>query len=349
LKKIAIRADGNSEIGFGHIMRTQALAVQLEKLGAEVIFLTQNPENIHGFASQSIPTELTHMEEDSFIVSFLARAGIDMIIVDSYAYDQARLDRLGALELVTVYIDDMNLGEFNIDFVLNGNLYAPRLKYKGRARTLLGGQYLLMREEFAGIAAREVKPVVGDVLITFGAADVTNITPKVAKMLKEYKHFLDYNWHVVIGPSFTNHYEIEKAVQGCSNITIYQNPHIKKLAENVDIAISAAGSTTYELAACGVPAILIVVAENQLRLAEEAHKQGVAINAGWYDELGGKKLIKALDELLSSYALRQEMASNGQVLIDGYGASRVAEILMKAVGREFRDGKHESCNVERGY
>ena len=131
--KVAIRADGNSEIGFGHIIRTQTLAGQLIKRGAEVIFLTRNPENAAGYASGLIPVDISLAEEDEFIASYLASSPQDMLIIDNYAYDQERLDRAGQLELRTVYIDDMNLYEFNVDFVVNGNLYAPRLDYRGKA------------------------------------------------------------------------------------------------------------------------------------------------------------------------------------------------------------------------
>ena len=78
--KIIIRADGNSEIGFGHIMRTQALAAQLQKLGAEVIFLTKNPENVRDYLCQAIPAGISLAEEDEWSAGYLSNVQADMLI-----------------------------------------------------------------------------------------------------------------------------------------------------------------------------------------------------------------------------------------------------------------------------
>ena len=116
--------------------------------------------------------------------------------------------------------------------------------------------------------------------------------------------------------------------RGWSNISLYYHPELKNLMDSADIAISAAGSTTYELAACGVPSILLVVAENQKRLAEEAEKQGIAINLGCSDKIDRNHLFLTLDVLLADHHLRQKIACQGQTRIDGRGAERVAEVLL---------------------
>lgn len=86
---------------------------------------------------------------------------------------------------------------------------------------------------------------------------------------------------------------------------------------------------------CGVPALLIVAADNQLQLAREAERQGMAINLGWYHELDVARLYAALDNLIINYELRAKMAMRGQELIDGRGAGRVAAILLD----EMRENK----------
>ena len=123
-------------------------------------------------------------------------------------------------------MEDRNLQPFNTDFVVNGNLYAPGLPYRGRARFLLGSKYLLMREEFAGVPLRLPHPDVEHVLITFGAADMENVTPGILPVLKSYKHFEDLHWHVVIGPVFRNAAEVEAVVRECTNVTLHYNPDI---------------------------------------------------------------------------------------------------------------------------
>jgi UDP-2,4-diacetamido-2,4,6-trideoxy-beta-L-altropyranose hydrolase len=324
---IAIRVDGNSEIGFGHLMRMKALAREFSKLGAEVIFLSRDPENIEGYRVLQLDRQ-TGDEEDLLVEEMLIDMQAGMLIIDSYEYTQERLDRVGKLPLLSVYVDDLNRHPFNTDFVVNGNLYAPSLPYQGRARFLLGTEYLLMREEFVGVPLRLPNPDVEHILITFGAADMENVTPGILHMLKNYKRFQDLHWHVVIGPVFRNTAEIEGMVRDYPNVTLHYNPNIRKLIDFCDIAISAAGSTTYELAACGLPALLIIAADNQVRLAREAERQGMAVNLGWYHELDVARLYSALDNLIINNELRVQMAMYGQKLIDGRGAQRVAAILV---------------------
>lgn len=324
---IAIRADGNSEIGFGHLMRMKALAHELVKQGAEVIFLSRNPENIEGYRVLQLDRQGGN-EEELRLEEILMNMHAGMLIIDSYEYTQERLDRAGQLDLLSVYIDDLNRHPFNTDFVVNGNLYAPGLSYQGKARFLLGIKYLLMRKEFARGPIRLPNPDTEHVLITFGAADMENITPGLFHELKRYAQFKNLHWHVVVGPVFHNTAEIEAMVRDYPNVTLHYNPDIKKLMDFCDISISAAGSTTYELVACGVPALLVVAADNQLRLAREAERQGMAFNLGWYHELDAAKLFSTLDSLINNRALRGKMANSGQELIDGRGAQRVAAILL---------------------
>lgn len=330
---IAIRVDGNSEIGFGHLMRTQALARQLEKRGAEVIFLTKNPENIKDYSVEALASNAGVTEEDCAVENFLKNCQADMLIIDSYAYNQERLDRMAGLGIISVYIDDMNRHLFNTDYVVNGNLYATELDYQGKARFLLGSEYLMMREEFGGLPPRKIKKQAQDVLISFGAADMENLTPWILKILFNYHRFSNLNWHVVIGPVFRNLAEIEALLTNKRNVFLHHSPDIKSLMGNCDISINAAGSTTYELAACGVPALLVVVEDNQVELARESDKRSFAINLGWHSELRKEYLFDTLDRVIEDHAVRQAMAARGQDLIDGKGAKRLADILLNAMER----------------
>lgn len=103
--------------------------------------------------------------------------------------------------------------------------------------------------------------------------------------------------------------------------------------ELCDISISAAGITTNELAACGVPMLLIIAADNQVMLAEEAEQQGMVFNLGWHHKLDDEKIHSALDNLINNQKLRAKMVARGQELIDGRGVQRVAAILLDEMRR----------------
>jgi len=331
---VAIRVDGNNQIGFGHLIRMQALAKQMEKLGARVIFMTRNPETIQYHSTITIDDEIDLYEEDRMVNSALKKHNAAMLIVDSYKYDKARLNQIGQLPLTSVYIDDLNRHPFDVDYVINGNLYAPSLNYQGRAQFLLGTEYLLLREEFADIARRKVRSSVNDVLLTFGAADPSDLTFKVLSILMNYDRFTALNWHVVLGPVFSNPAQVLELGWERTNVHYHHNPDIKRMMDLCDICISAAGSTTYELARCGVPSILVPAAENQLNVAREAHRLGIAYRFDLNEGMSDNKLFALLDSLINDYASRQKMAALGQEQIDGRGAMRVASILVSTLHKQ---------------
>ena len=51
-----------------------------------------------------------------------------------------------------------------------------------------------------------------------------------------------------------------------------------------ELAITAAGSTCWELACLGVPAVTIVTAENQRGIAASLSHAGITQDAGWHED-----------------------------------------------------------------
>lgn len=327
MTQVIIRADGNNQIGFGHIVRTQALAAQLQALGAKVTIVTRNPENIVLFETALIPADMTLKKEFEYWVNISQEMAAKIIIVDSYAVDQVTLDKVGAIGACSVYIDDLNRFDFNVDFVINGNLYASHLNYQGKARFLLGPDFLLMREEFQNVPCHFNKNP-KNIMISLGAADPECVTFRVIEIIKKYKRFKELNWHIVIGPANIHTNKIVRAAKPYNNMRLYNNPNMRSVMENCDICISAGGSTVYELAACGVPSLLIITADNQIMLAKEAHHYGFAINLGWYETLPDRALYDNLEWLLYNREEREHMVQIGRRLVDGCGARRTAEILI---------------------
>lgn len=113
-----------------------------------------------------------------------------------------------------------------------------------------------------------------------------------------------------------------------------------------DIAISAAGSTCYELASMGVPALTIITAENhnQDGLAEGLEAAGATINLGFHQDLSEKRIAQSLEEILNDEDRRRSMSNRGRALIDGEGAQRV---LMHMTGNRLRlrTAREEDCKM----
>jgi spore coat polysaccharide biosynthesis predicted glycosyltransferase SpsG len=94
-----------------------------------------------------------------------------------------------------------------------------------------------------------------------------------------------------------------------------------------DLAVTGAGSTCWELACLGVPALSLMIAENQRRIGEELGAAGVIVNLGWHTDVGVERIATSVDGLLYSSFRRLRMSQQGRALIDGKGAARVASAL----------------------
>jgi len=90
-----------------------------------------------------------------------------------------------------------------------------------------------------------------------------------------------------------------------------------------DVAIAAAGTTSWEMCCLGVPAILLDVAENQTAVAQHLNRLGVAVHVDVHEGSFHDKLQSELASLMGSAELRSKMSNKGRALVDGYGASRV--------------------------
>jgi UDP-2,4-diacetamido-2,4,6-trideoxy-beta-L-altropyranose hydrolase len=105
------------------------------------------------------------------------------------------------------------------------------------------------------------------------------------------------------------------------------------LLASADLAVCAGGSTCWELGHLGVPALTLVVADNQQRVAAALHDAGVVRNLGWFDRVSDESLASAIDDLRRDRGARQEMSRRGRTLVDGRGAGRVVETMrLAAVG-----------------
>ncbi|NFT06919.1 MULTISPECIES: UDP-2,4-diacetamido-2,4,6-trideoxy-beta-L-altropyranose hydrolase [unclassified Clostridium] len=322
--KIAIRADGGAKIGMGHIMRTLVLAKELSKTH-DVFYICRvnNPlsekyrigiEKIKswGFVVKTI--------REDFILFDLKDMEVDLLITDSYDVDENYFNATKKMFNQTAYIDDMNLYYFNVDFLINQNIDGVDFDYKVNTDTklLIGSNYIMLREEFRDISEKYIKEKVNDIMITVGGADPYHITEQIL----DYVKILDYKFHVVVGPSFEKDNYLKEFES--LKVKLYYNANMYEVMQKCDIAISACGSTLYELSACGVPTIGLIIADNQQGLANKMDGLGIIKNIGWYNKLFKNKFIEDLTNLCNNIKIRREMSGKAQKFVDGNGVKRIS-------------------------
>lgn len=287
--KIAIRADGGSQIGMGHIMRTLVLAKELAKTN-DVFYICKVDNSL----SSKYKSGIDKVKAEGFnvvtinennIINDLKNIAVDCLITDSYDVNEEYFNLTKGMFEITGYVDDMNLHYFNVDFIINQNIGAEEYSYKANkdTRLFLGTNYTMLREEFRKNPNKNIKKEVQNFMITVGGADPNGITNIICNYVKD----LEFKFHIVIGPSFREE-NIKKLIyleNLKDNINLYFNANMIEIMNECDIAISACGSTLYELSACRVPVLGLIIADNQEKIAHKMHEEGLIYNLGWYKDL----------------------------------------------------------------
>jgi spore coat polysaccharide biosynthesis predicted glycosyltransferase SpsG len=94
-----------------------------------------------------------------------------------------------------------------------------------------------------------------------------------------------------------------------------------------DLAITAGGSTSWEMAFMGLPALMLVLSKDQESIADSLEQRGVVRNLGWADRVSPEQLATAIHSLRNNAGLREKMSAAGGHLVDGRGSQRVAHAL----------------------
>lgn len=337
-KRIFIRADANPNVGMGHIMRCLSIAECFSFAGHSVLFILAD-ENIdelvmsRGYKTVVLHTDYQNMEEE---LLFWPEEPSDIIIVDSYFVTNHYFSNLKKMKLKEdgklVYIDDLAAFPYLVDILVNYNVYGTELDYlnlynkSNLPKLILGADYAPLRSMFRNVSRKEQKRKVTDVLISTGGSDYLHLALRIIQ--SNPSRFI---YHILIGTLNSDKDEIERLAQSLPNIVLHENViDMKSLIESCDIVVSAAGSTLYEICACGVPLITYILADNQIPGAKAFERLGLAVNCG--DMRGvpdsAKKILEAVEQIADNYKYRCTVGIRMQNMIDGYGADRVVKRIM---------------------
>ena len=337
---IAIRVDGNPQIATGHVMRCLAIANGLKKAGQTPLFIVadDNSEQLlhpSGYQIINLHTQWDLLDSEiPQITAVLRQHTISKLIVDTYFVTETYLS---ALEDVcpVIYIDDLNLFRYPVSVVVNYNIYAFDIPYEEiyrgtKTKLLLGPQYAPLREEF-----QNIEPYIRDsaqrILITVGGSDRYNIAGKILQEITVDERFFGIEFHVVAGRLNPHIEELHEFAEDNPLIHIHQNvTEMAKLMQSCDLAVTAGGSTMYELCACGVPSVCFSWADNQLMSVRAFSEKGIVPCAGdmRVDEVGCiGGIIESLYELVGDKELRRGRCCLMREVVDGMGVWN----LVKAV------------------
>ncbi len=337
---ILIRADATSAMGTGHVMRCLALAQAWQDAGGKAAFaMVQSTEALQiRLARESchitpIRADLAGADDMQQTVAIANDLGCEWIVLDGYQFGsafQAGLKSSGAKVLVP---DDYgHAGQYPADVVLNQSVTASPTLYSSCSpgtRLLLGPRYSLLRREFSRWRdwRRTIPSKCRRVLVTMGGSDEHNVTATVLQALSlmgsdglettvlaggSNRHLIDLHQYVARSGS-----NVEVRTDVCD---------VGESMAQSDVAISAAGSTCWELCLLSLPSLLIDIADNQTPVAKEMDRRRCAVHIG-DQAVRPQAIVEALKSLVADCDLRRALAENSKSLVDGRGAARVVAVL----------------------
>lgn len=250
----------------------------------------------------------------------------DIVVVDTYHVSLDTLDSINDRCAHMIVIDDNMRLDYRGMEVLNPNYYGEFMEYpedKGN-NYYLGKDYTLLREAFRSPENRTARENVKDILITMGGTDAKGETVECIRMIKSIDS--DVKLHVVTTSAYKDPDVIKGEMTGSDCLYTDISPEkMSILMSSVDFAVASAGGTSNELIKMQCPAILNVVADNQVRNSEIMSRRGCF-------RLLDKDKDSGLSEMFS-FAVRDKMIEDMRVFSsESSGARFIINTALQSLG-----------------
>ncbi|WBU40033.1 UDP-2,4-diacetamido-2,4,6-trideoxy-beta-L-altropyranose hydrolase [Marinobacter alkaliphilus] len=359
---VVFRADASVQIGTGHVMRCLTLADELTRQGHECRFVCREHEGHLGGLITSKGYGLTLLPscndnelgtKDSRPDNYALWLGVpwqedarqtldaltpwqpDWLVVDHYALDAEWERALANVVGSSMVIDDLANRRHECALLLDQNLGRVASDYDGLlpvdCQRLIGPGYALLRPEFANLREqslnRRQQPALKRILISLGGVDRTNVTGQVLDAISESALPVTTELDIIMGAAAPYLDEVRQQAarlpfQAAVSVGVTDMAERMCLA---DLSIGAVGSTSWERCCLGLPAILMVLAENQKSAAEALKRSGAVIitNSG----MGVRTELERLMSLNSCERKLSRMIQLGSDMVQGNGCARVVNEL----------------------
>ena len=335
---LLIRADASVAIGTGHMMRCLALAHAWQDAGGQASFAVGEMPDALASRFVSEGGELLRIRaipgspQDAVeTVAQAHRLRADWVVVDGDRFRSDFLADVQAGGLRVALIDDFADREFfPANLIVNPNPGVDEKIYRQRAflgPLLAGERYVLLRREFRQSTERvEFREKNPRILVTLGGSDPENLTPRIAEAFMAWPGL---QVTVVAGPGYNKLNELQKT--RADNYRVVHNPsNMGELMCNSDLAVIAAGGTLWELLAVGCVVLSYSRNPVQARVVRDLAGRGAVVDMGETRSFEPAKLLSAIRELVSSSGRCLKMAKLGRALVDGLGATRVVEAILRS-------------------
>lgn len=361
--QVGFRCDASIDIGSGHVMRCLTLANELKFLGANCVFFCREYEgNLFDLIAESghsvvpLPAPASSLARwpgsrgdqsseadwgDDALQSIANTSRnvlgglFDWVVLDNYGIDWRWEEKLRDVAKNIFVIDDLADRNHYCDLLLDQNIGRSPADYNSKipdgTKILVGTEYALLRPQFAQFRsaslARRSTPRIQKILVTMGGMDKENITSHVLTAIERSALSDDVEVTVVLGrraPWLTEISDRAAKLRLETSVRVAVQDMAKLMTES-DLMIGAGGSTTWERCTLGLPAITVVVAENQQEVACKMSELGGTLLVSSGEDIDGQ-LSRALNSI--SLKVLSQLSLTSRRLCDGQGAARVVREML---------------------
>ncbi len=319
---ITLVPDCGGAVGYGHLERALALSGVLQPL-ADTVLVTPQDSSIEARVASKTGVGVS-LPGDAAERAFAAVSlgGVAMVL-DGYEFPVAVQTTLHeALPLAV--IDDLALPS-DCDLAINPSPGASGMATPGASTTLAGPRFAIVDPVYRAVnrTAGKTSGRERRIYLSTGGSEMGGLLGQIAEALLSSDPRL-----LVMTASLD---PAEAAPSTDPRVSAYRGlKDVSSLMAAATIYVGSAGTTAIQAACAGVPAVLLPVADNQVPQAQALQAAGCAVACDLADleALGGQ-----VRSLLDDPSKQQRMSRAGKRLIDGQGASRVAQALVAlAVG-----------------
>ncbi|SFU67833.1 UDP-2,4-diacetamido-2,4,6-trideoxy-beta-L-altropyranose hydrolase [Butyrivibrio sp. INlla21] len=358
-KKIWIKANGNGIIATGHIRRCMTIAQELKALGAEVEFVLSDEDSANLLQTLSDEEDIQYdarilhtvfsepMQDIEVLEEMIADEKPDFYLMDSYFLKEDYFDAINDiikknnLSTKTGFIDDLYKFDYPVDLVVNYDIEIPKDFYSAPHK-LLGAKYAPLRKQFEGIDY-DVIPIAKRAFLSAGGTDPYHIVGSLLKEVYEndgpcrkIPDFMLFTCDVIVGALFEEDYvkELKELAAKYPAITLHEStPDMAGLMKSCDFAVTAGGTTLYELCAVGVPTVVYSMADNQVEFVKAFDKSGAVKYAGDLreDDRIVQRIVAWGIAAIDNQEFRKKMSDKARKLVDGGGANKIARAILEII------------------
>jgi UDP-2,4-diacetamido-2,4,6-trideoxy-beta-L-altropyranose hydrolase len=262
-------------------------------------------------------------------------AGCDWLVVDHYERDYRFEGACRPWAKHILVIDDLADRRHDCDLLIDQTLGRReddyRLLVPDVCDLMMGAEFALLRPQFAEMRRRSLQrrnatDGVKRILVSLGASDPHGLSRLVLDGVAGSS--VDVEVDVVLGSGAE--FDVVHGLARQSPLDVRVHSDVRNMATlmaEADLAVGAAGTSSWERCCLGLPSLIVITADNQSLIASALMEAGAAKLLGRWDVLTSAMVAKGIRGLAEDIRSCREMSDRASRVCDGKGAKRVAERL----------------------